>query len=269
MTGRASPGRRLLAGRTVLITRPKAQAAPLRDALRKLGADVLEAPVFRIVPPEDRSALRRAAGRLDAFDWIFLTSTNGVDALFTTLEELGLDAHALDQAKVAAIGPGTAGALERRGVRSALVPRRYVAEGLLEALAGRELQGKKALVWRAAGARDVLPEGLRRAGATVEQVDAYTLADEPVEPSVVRRIDADEVDAVIFTSASTVRGLHKGLGEERFRRLAGYAFVAAIGPVTADELRRVGAPVGVEAAEHTIRGVVDALVARLPPRARR
>ena len=253
---------RPLAGKLVLITRPRAQAAPMRDALVELGAEVLEAPIFRIVPPKDTAALRRAASRLAAYDWIFLTSANGVETLFDTLARLGRDSQAFGKTKVAAIGPGTAGALERHGVHADVVPRRFVAEGILEAFAGVDLAGRKALLWRAAGAREVLPEGLRASGAVVEQVEAYRLADEPIEPQVVARVDAGEVAAVIFTSASTVRGLRRALGPLRFRKLGGAAVLAAIGPVTAAELRRLGAPVGVEAAEHTVQGVVHALVRR-------
>jgi uroporphyrinogen III methyltransferase/synthase len=253
--------RRPLAGKLVLITRPRAQAAPMRDALTGLGAEVLEAPVFRIVPPRDSTPLRRAAARLSSYDWIFLTSANGVETLFDVLVQLGRDAQAFGKAKVAAIGPGTAGALERRGVHADVVPRRFVAEGILEAFAGVDLAGRKALVWRAAGAREVLPEGLRASGAVVEQVEAYRLADEPIEAQVVDRVDAGSVSAVIFTSASTVRGLRKALGAARFRKLSREAVLAAIGPVTAAELRRLDVPVGVEAAEHTVQGVVRALVA--------
>jgi uroporphyrinogen III methyltransferase/synthase len=259
-------GRRPLSGRTVLITRPRAQAAAMREQLAELGAEVLSAPVFRIVPPADPSPLRRAAEALAGYDWVFLTSANGVDTLFDALAALGRDARAFGSAKVAAIGPGTAGALERRGVRADVVPKRYVAEGILEAFAGVDLARKRVLVWRAAGARDVLPEGLRASGAVVDQVDAYDLAAEAVEPEVLRRVDADEVDAVIFTSASTARGLREALGEDRFGRLARRAAFVAIGPVTAAELRRLGATVGVEAAEHTVRGAVQALVEHLSGR---
>ena len=257
---------RPLSGRTVLITRPRAQAGSMREQLVALGADVLAAPVFRIVPPVDPLPLRRAAEALAGYDWVFLTSANGVDTLFDTLAGLGRDARAFGSTKVAAIGPGTAGALERRGVRADVVPKRYVAEGILEAFAGVDLAGKRVLVWRAAGARDVLPDGLRAGGAVVDQVDAYDLADEPLDPEVVRRVDAAEVDAVIFTSASTARGLRDALGEDRFRRLAQRATFVAIGPVTAAELRRLGATVGVEAAEHTVRGAVQALAGHLSRR---
>jgi uroporphyrinogen III methyltransferase/synthase len=222
--------------------------------------------VFRIVPPADPSPLRRAAEALAGYDWVFLTSANGVDTLFEALAALGRDARAFGAAKVAAIGPGTAGALEQRGVHADVVPKRYVAEGILEAFAGVDLARKRVLVWRAAGARDVLPEGLRAGGAVVDQVDAYDLAGETVEPETLRRVDADEVDAVIFTSASTARGLRDALGEDRFGRLARRAAFVAIGPVTAAELRRLGATVGVEAAEHTVRGAVQALVEHLSRR---
>ncbi|MBI5488759.1 MAG: uroporphyrinogen-III C-methyltransferase [Deltaproteobacteria bacterium] len=255
--------RRPLFGRAVLITRPRAQAGGLGERLRELGADVVPAPVFRIVPPADEAPLRDAAARLGTFDWVFLTSANGVDALFEKLAQSGRDGRAFGAARLAAIGPGTAAALGRRGVRADLVPRRFVAEGILEAFAGIDLSRSRVLVWRAEGARDVLPVGLRAGGASVEEVDAYRLADEPLDPLVIERIDAGGIDAAIFTSASTVRGLRRALGDERFSRLAARALLAAIGPVTADALRECGAPVGVEAAEHTVGGVVDALVDRL------
>lgn len=255
--------RRALFGRTILITRPRAQSGPLRDALTELGAEVIAAPLFRIVPAKDREPLVRAASELASYDWVFITSANGVEALFATLGEMGRDARAFGSARIVAVGPATAAALGRHGVRADIVPERFVAEGILESLGGVDLAGRKALVWQATGARDALANGLRRAGAAVDRVEAYGRVEEPIDPDVARRLAGGEIDVVVFASASAARGLCKALGDRAFRDLSQSVVYAAIGPATSDQLRRLGARVGVEAGEHTAEGVVAALADHL------
>ncbi len=189
-----------------------------------------------------------------------LTSVNGVDALFDALAARGRDARALSAAAtVAAIGPATAERLAARGVRADLVPERFVAEGILEALADAPLQGVRALVARAAGSRPELVDGLERRGARVDEVLLYEAVPEPAEPAVIA--EALDADYITFTASSTVRAFAGLLGEaDRERLAAAGPRVVSIGPVTSATAREEGLRVNAEAAEHSIPGLVDALL---------
>jgi uroporphyrinogen-III synthase len=220
--------------------------------LRELGAEAIELPTIRIEEPADGGAgLRDAVGRLaaGAYDWVVLTSPNGVDRTFALIP----DARTV-RARVAAIGTGTAAALEERRVVADLVPERFVAESLLDAFPDPPPAGGRVLLARAAVARDVLPSGLSDRGWEVELVDAYRTVPAEATPEQLRRVAA--ADVVTFTSSSTV---------ERFLDLAGIErlppTIACIGPVTAETARSRGLRVDVEANVHTIDGLVDALVA--------
>jgi uroporphyrinogen III methyltransferase / synthase len=234
--------RRPLHGQVVAVTRARAQASGLAARLRELGAEVLETPAIRIEP---RSVL---LARPEAYDLICFTSPNGVRAYF---EALGSDARALGGVTVAAIGPGTAAELEAHGVRADVVPERFVAEGLLEALP--DVSGKSVLVARAAEARDVLPDGLRQRGASVHVVPLYDTVVEPL--SAGQRQSMKEATYVTFTSSSTVRFFMEGGGA-----VSDGARVVSIGPVTSGTLREHGIEPHVEAERHDIDGLVDAIV---------
>ena len=235
-----------LSGLTVAVTRARAQASGLASRLRALGASVVEAPAIRIVP------LDGALPDLGRYDLICLTSPNGVRLLFTRLAQDGLDARALARARVAAIGPGTAAALERHGIRADIVPERFVAEGLLDALAAQPVSS--ALVARAADARDVLPDGLRARGA---EVDVISLYETHVEPLTEAQLEAvSRADYVTFTSSSTVRNFFAGAGD----RVASSTRLLSIGPVTSQTLREHGREPDVEAAQHDLDGLIAALI---------
>ncbi|MBI5489143.1 MAG: uroporphyrinogen-III C-methyltransferase [Deltaproteobacteria bacterium] len=265
---------RPLFGRTVLVASPRGRAEPLRAALAELGADVLDVGVFRLAPPPDPEAGRRAVASLGSTDWLVLTSTAAVESLWTTLDGVGLDLRALRAVRVAAAGPATAAVVARHGVRPDLVSALRSAASLSEAFAAHELRARRILLWggpETSGApldssQEGPAEALRRLGAAVQTVTAYGLADEPTPAAVLERIDAGEVEALVLISGSTTRGLRRVLGAERFAALAAKAFVASIGPMTSAAARRLGVNVGVEAAEHTMRGVVDALAGSMPPR---
>ncbi len=248
--------RRPLFGRRVLVTRARAQAAALADALEALGAEPVLFPTIRIAPPENAQPLLEAVRDIAFFDWVIFTSVNGVDRFWAALEQVGHDARALGGVQVACIGPATAAACELRGVRPDLVPETYVAEAVEAALAGAtDLDGARILLPRAAAAREVLPVGLARRGAQVEEVEAYrTVADTEGGAEIRRRLRAGEIDAVTFTSSSTVRNYVDAVGAE-----VGSAAVAAIGPITAGTARELGLRVDVQAAEHTVPGLVRAL----------
>jgi uroporphyrinogen III methyltransferase / synthase len=263
--------RRPLHGRTVVVTRARAQASGLAVTLRELGAEVVELPAIRIEPRIDSAEARAAAESIGEYPLVCLTSPNGVRLLFEALSAAGLDARALGGTKlqqvgergseaapagtvIAAIGPGTARALAAHGIRADIVPEQFVAEALVEALAGVEVTGRRVLVARAAEARDVLPEALRERGAEVDVVSLYeTVREEPDEEAVAA---AQGADYVTFTSSSTVTNLTEALGD----RFPPNARVVSIGPVTSDAARAAGLTVDVEAERHDIDGLLQALL---------
>jgi uroporphyrinogen III methyltransferase/synthase len=208
---------------------------------------VVEAPAIRISP------LRGSLPDLRGYDLVCLTSPNGVRLLLERMASAGMDARALSGARIAAIGPGTAAALREHGLIADVVPERFVAEGLVEALA--DVPVSRALVARAAEARDVLPDALRERGAEVDVVALYETVAEPLSDSQLRAVA--DADYVTFTSSSTVRFLLQAIAG----RVALRARLVSIGPVTSETLRAQGHEPDVEAVRHDIDGVVDALVA--------
>jgi uroporphyrinogen III methyltransferase/synthase len=247
--------RRPLHGRIVVVTRARAQASDLAARLASLGANVVELPAIRIVPRIDSDEVRKAVGALHSYALVCLTSPNGVRLLFEAMAEQGRDARALANATVAAIGPGTAAALQERGVLADVIPKTSVAEALVEALAEVEVEGRPVLLARAAEARDVLPDALRERGADVDVVTLYETVKEQPEPAAVDA--ARSADYLTFTSSSTVRNLVDALGGDG---LPDGARVVSIGPVTSDALRDEGLEVDVEAEQHDIDGLVEALL---------
>ncbi len=247
--------RRPLHGRRVVVTRARAEASGLAATLRELGAEVVELPAIRIEPRTESTEVGAAVAAIERYSLICLTSPNGVRLLFEALAAAGKDARALAGATVAAIGPGTARELAARGIRADVVPERFVAEALAEALAGFEVEGRSVLVARAAEARDVLPEALRERGAEVDVLALYeTVREQPGEEAVAA---AEGADYLTFTSSSTVRNLVEALGE----RFPAGARVVSIGPVTSETARELGLRVDVEAERHDIDGLLTALLA--------
>jgi uroporphyrinogen III methyltransferase/synthase len=245
---------RPLFGRSVVVTRARAQAGELASRLARLGADVVAAPTIEVTDPLDGgSSLDAAITRLGSYDWVVLTSANGVVRFCSRLR----DGRDLAGVRIAAIGPGTAAALARHHLVADLVPDRFVAESLLEAFpAPPQDRAGRVLLARAEVAREVLPEGLAAMGWEVDVASAYRTV-----PAVVDEAARDRVaraDAVCFTSASTVENFVAAFGAE-----AAPSVVAAIGPVTAAAARRGGLAVDVEADPHTLDGLVGALAAHL------
>ena len=215
--------------------------------MRSLGATVIEAPAIRIEP------LDGPAPEIDSYDLVCLTSPNGVRLLFERLARAGRDARALAGTRVAAIGPGTAAALRDRGVIADVVPERFIAEGLVEALA--DVPVSRALIARAAEARDVLPQALRDRGAEVDVIALYETVAEPLDGAQLEALRT--VDYVTFTSSSTVRFFFEAAGD----RLPAAARLVSIGPVTSAALRERGLEPDLEATRHDIEGLVEALLA--------
>lgn len=238
-----------LAGRSVAVTRARAQSSELARRLAELGASVIQAPTIRVRtldgPPLDPAP----------YDLVCLTSPNGVDALFERLAAGGRDARALAGARVAAIGPGTARALAEHGIAADVIPERFVAESLVEALA--ELPVQRALVARAAQARDVLPDALRARAAEVEVLDLYETVAEPLSERALSAARA--ADYITFTSSSTVRFFLEAAGGDA--ALSPDTRLVSIGPVTSETMREHALEPHVEASSHDIDGVVEALIA--------
>lgn len=241
--------RRPLFGRRVVVTRPRAQAPALVRALRERGAEPVEVPVIAIVDPADGgAALRAAAAQLTTYDWVVFTSANAVERLLALLP----DGRSFGSARIAAIGTGTAAALNAARLVPDLVPERFVAESLLDAWPPPGAPGARVLLPSAAAARDVLPEGLRAAGYHVDVVETYRT--EPGDPSPEELAAAADADAIAFTSSSTVAEYLAVAGREALPPV-----VACIGPVTAATARERGLEVSVEADVHTVDGLADAL----------
>lgn len=247
--------RRPLYGRRVVVTRARAQASGLAATLRGLGAEVVELPAIRIEPRLESEEVRKAADAIRDYTLVCLTSPNGVHLLFKALTAAGLDARSLAGATVAAIGPGTARALAEHGIDADVVPEEFVAEALVEALAGTEVAGRKVLVARAAEARDVLPDALRERGAEVEVVALYETVREA--PSTEAIEAAQSADYVTFTSSSTVANLTEALGD----RFPHGARIVSIGPVTSEAARNAGLKIHAEGTPHTVDGLLASLLA--------
>jgi uroporphyrinogen III methyltransferase/synthase len=244
---------RPLHGRSVVVTRARAQASGLAARLATLGADVVETPAIRIEPRPVAGEVRAAAEAIGEYALVCVTSPNGASLLMDALDELNQDARALHGATVAAIGPGTAAELARRGIRADIVPERSVAEALVEALQAVPVTGRRVLVARAAEARDLLPDALRERGA---EVDVVALYDTVAEPLSERQLEeAAAADYVTFTSSSTVRFFTEAGG-----RVGNGARVVSIGPVTSETARELGLTVDVEAERHDIEGLVEVLL---------
>jgi len=254
---------RPLFGKRVVVTRAREQAFAMTHALTKAGAEPIELPAIEIVPRVDRKALRQALDRLGAaeYDWLVFSSANGVDIFFDRLRRQTKDARALGRARVCAIGPVTAAALARHGVIADVVPERFIAEGMVEALSERDMMGKRLLWPRARGGRRTPVVALERLGAQVDELPLYSAAvPKQVDAEAMARLRAGEVDIVTFASPSAVRNLLKMLGDAS---LLEKPLIACIGPVTARAARRAGLRVDVEASEHTVEGLLAALSSRL------
>lgn len=267
---------RSLAGLRVLVGRARRQAGALSSELRKLGATVIEIPFIEIRKPGSFRPLDSALKNLHSYDWLILTSVNGVEAMWERMKKLRLTKQALRGLQVAAIGPATKKAIEQRGIEVDVVPKEYVAESVVRNLRSK-VSGKRVLLVRAKVARDVIPRELRKAGAQVDVVEAYETM---VPRSSRRRLRAAlksskrRPHVVTFTSSSTVRNFVelmgfgraqgktrslRGRGRARHKELDGIR-MASIGPVTSATLRELSLNVDIRAQEFTIPGMVAAIV---------
>ena len=257
-----------LAGCRVLVSRAKRQAGALSSALRELGCQVIEIPFIEIRPPRSYQPLDAALRNLSHYDWLILTSVNGVDALSQRMAKMRVPTSELAHLKIAAIGPATRKGIEERGLPVSVTPREYVAESVVKALR-RRVKNKRVLLVRARVARDVIPRELRRASAEVDVIEAYETVAPPASARRLRALLGNRdrrPHAITFTSSSTVKNFVKLMGVRAARSalhkpVGGYGtHSASIGPVTSATLRELGLPVNIEAAEYTIPGLVAAIL---------
>jgi uroporphyrinogen III methyltransferase / synthase len=248
-----------LVGKRIVITRARDRAAALADALAAEGAEAVSIPSIEIRNPESWQPLDDAIRHLEEFDFLLVTSANGVRKFLERLEVCGRSVDDLTELEIGAIGPATADEFARAGVKVDFIPREYRAEGLIEELGSRDLRGKAFLIPRAKVARDLVPRVLAERGAGVEVVEAY----ETVLPSIplaeLDRLLSPPPDLVTFTSSSTAANFVTLLGELRAKKLLSAAAVASIGPITSETLRGLGVRVTIEAKVSTIPGLVEAI----------
>jgi uroporphyrinogen-III synthase len=250
------PGDLPLAGIRVVVTRARAQAAELSDRLTTLGARVIEFPAIEIVPVATDS-IDAALARIDTYDWMLFTSVNSVDIVFDRVDALGIGTAGLTDIKIGVIGRSTADRVRRRGASIVLVPDEFVAESMVKGLLNHGVSGKRILLPRARIAREMLPASLRAAGAEVDVVAVYETRRPEHQHDIVQQIASGDVDCVTFTSQSSVRNVIDALGQS----LPDVVKIACIGPVTAAAAVESGLRVDILATEHSIPGLIDALVA--------
>jgi uroporphyrinogen-III synthase len=255
---------RPLAGRRIAITRAEEQASGLAEHLRALGAEPLVCPAIAIVAPVEFGPLDQAIARLDTYDWLIVTSANGAHALVGRMAALGRSVEALARLAIGAIGPATAEALAEYGLVASFMPSAYVAESILAEIG--DVAGKRILLPRADIARETLAAGLRERGACVEEIAAYRTVPGAGANRLAALLPLGVLDALTFTSSSTVRYLLDGLEQAGLSRFDAVALlnntaIVCIGPITAATAREQGLRIAAVAEEYTAAGLVAALLA--------
>jgi len=250
-----------LAGKRVLITRAADQAGEFSRLLAERGAVVMECPTISLVPPDCWDELDAAINRLDDFDWLVLTSVNGVRFFFDRLGELGRHSSSLGHCKVCVVGPRTAELVQTHGIVPALLPDQFTGEGVLAALSASGVAGKRVLFPRADGAREVIVTGLTGLGAVVTAPVVYcNRMPQQLDQAARKALEQRELDVITFSAPSTVRNLATLLGgATRLGELLEGVVVASIGPVTSRACRELGLPVTVEPQRATLADLADSL----------
>jgi uroporphyrinogen III methyltransferase/synthase len=254
---------RPLFGKRIVVTRAREQASSFLSALSRLGARCIEFPTIEIVPPESWDEIDRAIEELNKYQWLLFTSVNGVKFFLSSLDRCGRDIRDLKGIKIATIGPKTAGAWLRMGIRPDLMPDEYRAEALLTAFQNHSLEGVRFLLPRAAMAREILPDELARLGARVDVIPIYrTVKPAHRVAGVKRLLEQGLLDMVTFTSSSTVKNfvemfdVDMTLLKQWMQRVS----VACIGPVTAETVEKYGFSASLVASSYTIEALTDAIV---------
>lgn len=250
-----------LAGRRIVITRARAQAGILAQRVEELGGEIYEFPTIEIQPPEDFERFDRAIAQIESYDWLIFTSVNGVAPFLERLRLGNKNEKTLARLSIGAIGPETAKTLDSAGIKSSLVPARFQAEGVLEMLNPQAMRGKRVLIPRAAKARELLPETLRQWGAQVDVVIAYrTVLPATDTAPLAQMIQERTVDALTFTSSSTVNNFVRLFQPQKLADIVGPTPIACIGPITEQTVKDLGGTAQIVAREFTIPGLVRALV---------
>ncbi|MCG6911875.1 MAG: uroporphyrinogen-III C-methyltransferase [Deltaproteobacteria bacterium] len=258
--------KRPLLGRRIVVTRARKQASGFLQMLTDAGADCLECPTIKVVPPESWQALDRAVDRIAGYDWLVFTSVNGVTFFFERIFNAGLDSRSLQGIQVAAIGPATAERLMDYGIRCDIIPENYRAESMAAAFEKVAIADKSVLLPRAREARSVLPEALTRMGARVDEVIAYvTEVEDRNGGTLIDNLEKGNVDCITFTSSSTVKNFKRLLPADKFPALVGKTTIACIGPITAATAEALGFDVHIVAREYTIPGLYGAIVDHYKP----
>jgi uroporphyrinogen-III synthase len=261
------PDSKPLSGCRILVSRAKKQAGALSSSLKDLGCEVIEIPFIEIRKPSSYKPLDTVLKNVGEYDWLILTSVNGVDAMFERMKKLKLAASALEHLKIAAIGPATKSAIEKQELTVTATPKEYVAESVVNMLQ-TQVKGKRVLLVRAKVARDVIPRELRKAGATVDVIEAYeTVAPKSSEQKLRALLKSNrKPHAITFTSSSTVKNFVGLLGLRSARAALKKSapnhgiHSASIGPVTSATLREFSLSVDIEAKSYDIPGLVAAIV---------
>ena len=249
-----------LSGWRILTTRASKQSGGLASPLREMGAEVVEVPTIEIKPPKSFKGLDAALKKTGSYDWLILTSANGVEALFRRLKKLRIQPAKLKHLQVAAIGPATQREIEEHGLKVAVTPEKYIAESVVEALKGK-MEGKRVLLVRAKVARDVLPIELRKAGAKVDVAEAYETHVPAGAKAKLNRLfvsDSTRPDIVTFTSSSTATNFFSLLEKEHYHAVR-EIWLASIGPVTSATLQQLGFKANIQAMEYTMEGLALAI----------
>ena len=250
-----------LTGSRILVGRARHQAGSLSASLRSLGASVIEIPFIEIRKPQSFAPLDNALKNLATYDWLILTSANGVEAMWQRLRKLRIPRARLKHLQIAAIGPATKRAIVKHGLKVKMMPEEYVAESVVKGLHDK-VNGKRVLLVRAKVARDVIPDSLRVSGAHVDVVEAYETVVPEKSKTRLRALFKNRQrrpHVVTFTSSSTVRNFAELLGARVGTALKDVQF-ASIGPVTSATLRELELPVSIEAREFTMGGLIRAIV---------
>lgn len=251
-----------LKNRRVVVTRARDQAQAFVTLLEAQGAEAICFPTIVILPPEDWGSLDRALDDISTYDWCIFTSARGVEAVAEHLKERGQDPNVLAVVELAAIGPKTAKALEELSLKVSCVPDEYRAEAIISAIGAPNFAGSRFLLPRAKVAREVLPETIRALGGTIDVVEAYrTEAPEPSQTAaIVDRLRKREIDAVTFTSSSTVTNFMALMKEHGGAKLLEGVVVACIGPITAETASNAKLSPTIVAKDYTIEGLVEAMI---------
>jgi len=248
-----------LAGRKILITRARDQAAVFSSSLRDLGAEVVEFPTIEIVSPLRWDELDRAIDHMDSYNWLIFTSANGVNFFWQRWKERNKD-HLPPSLKVCAIGPATAYQLKEKGIEANYTPKEFVAEAILKGFEKMMLKGRRILLARAKEARDVLPEGLKQLGAKVDVVETYrTVKPKGGSKKLKELLTKGKIDAITFTSSSTVNHFAELLKKEDLQILLKDIAIACIGPITARTAKGWRIRVQIQPKQYTVPALTQAI----------